>query len=445
MAINPTSGCPQVSLIIPTHNRSLDLSRSLEALSRQTLGKDRFEVIVVADGCRDDTAQVARRFADVFHLQLIEQPNAGPAVARNRGASAASAGLLVFLDDDVEAFPRLLEAHLEAHAHVDGEQVVIGYLPPVLEEQKGFFRIELHGWWERMFQELRQPDRRMRYSDLLSGNFSISKRLFDEAGGFNPDLRCHEDYELGLRLLHRGVIFVYCEAATGYHHERSDLKRALVRKYEEGIADVQLGRLAAEIKPALLMERLTRYALFPSRILRRLAFRMSPFHPERGGDGLARLMVWSLNVAESLGLYRTWQKLVNGQMGYWYWQGVAQALGSLQAADAFLQDLPAPVDRQLELELADGIAHAEDLLDQTRPTSALILYKGKRVCQIPYEAGSERLRGVHLRTILPTRYPVSLLRAMAQDPAFPFPAVREALIARTQAYLEKTPEESLDA
>lgn len=442
MDTNLTGGCPQISVIIPTYNRGQFLPLSFDALLRQTLPPASFEVIVVSDGSSDHTSEVAAQYSARINLRLIEQPHSGQAAARNRGASAARAPLLVFLDDDIEAQPRLLEEHLSFQQRQPG--VVIGYIPPFLDGQKGFFRSELFAWWEHTFQELRQPYRRARYTDLISGNFSIPAQLFSEVKGFNPDLRCHEDYELGLRLLRKGVRFSYSDAASGRHHERSNLNRALIRKYEEGIADSQLGRLAPEIKPALLMSILQRYALPLSRLLKLLAFRKTAFDPQAGGDSLARLLRSVLDLMESLRLLRSWQRLLYALMGYWYWRGVAQEFKSLEAIHAFLKDKPPVKANPLEVDLALGIEAAEQMLALHRPEAVLVCYGGEPVCYIPADPAAEGLRPEHLRPILATQYPISLLKAMAKHEAFPFPAVREQLIARCETFLGEKHEDKQD-
>src|SRR5205807_3675458 len=78
------------------YNRATKLSRSLEALSRQTVG-ERAEVIVVDDGSTDTTAQVAR----AYEVKLVRHAdNQGLAAARNTGVRASGAPIVAFTDDD---------------------------------------------------------------------------------------------------------------------------------------------------------------------------------------------------------------------------------------------------------------------------------------------------------------------------------------------------------
>ena len=71
-----------VSIIVPTLNGASRIGNCLDALLKQTTGQEA-EILVVDDGSADNTAEVVAGYSGV---RLIRQSNAGPAVARNRGA-----------------------------------------------------------------------------------------------------------------------------------------------------------------------------------------------------------------------------------------------------------------------------------------------------------------------------------------------------------------------
>lgn len=98
--IKPRAPEPMISVIVPAHNESEYLGRTLRALQAQEYSN--YEVIVVCNGCDDDTARIARGGCHV----LIETQERGISMARNRGARAARGELLLFLDADT-----VLEAH----------------------------------------------------------------------------------------------------------------------------------------------------------------------------------------------------------------------------------------------------------------------------------------------------------------------------------------------
>jgi GT2 family glycosyltransferase len=389
---------PTVSIIIPTHNRSAALARTLTALSQQSYPIEQMEVVIVADGCIDDTVEMLNRYQAPFALQVIDQPGQGPAVARNQGAAKATAPLLIFVDDDIEVTSQFVAAHVRAHEN-QPNRVVIGYLPTILATQTGFFRITLRGWWEAMFQQMREVDHRFAYTDLLSGNFSVPTQLFNAIGGFDAQFRCHEDYELGLRLLKAGADFGFAPDAMGYHHELTDINRSLDRKYQEGIADVQLSQKHPELKSVLLVSRLLAQCSLIDRAIIWLIFKMPIL-----GDFLAVCARQILDALEGLRLRHYWRSLLDRLLGYWYLRGIAKASSLQQALQSFLQAdmsaLSAASSLEIEIDLAEGFEPAEQQVDRARPTAIRLRYGSQMVGRIPPKIGTERLRGIHLRAEL---------------------------------------------
>ena len=431
---------PQVSVVIPTHNRSSSLRRTLDALVHQDYPIGQIEVVVVADGCTDDTAEMLLKYEAPFPVRILEQPCRGPAAARNAGASVADGELLVFLDDDVEPLPGLIEAHVQAHENVP-RAALVGPYPPMLNGRSDFFNTELRHWWETMFDTMGEPGHRHTFRDLLTGNFSIEKVLFGEMGMFDTDLRCHEDYEFGVRLIKAGVTLIFAPKALAYHHETTDLDRALERKYEEGKADVLMGRRHPELRPILLLSVLRNHRSSSNRLLCALAFR-SP--------GLARkLLVWlktPLGFLEKFRIRRYWGRILYFILDCSYWVGVKEQLGTIQALDDFLEghlDSSTEKDSIIELDLHEGIGTAERKLDQKRPAGAVIHYGNQLVGRILPQPGSEPLRGAHLRPVLATKLARPLAKALVQEGVMDLHVDAERLLAACE--LESVKPELFDA
>jgi glycosyltransferase involved in cell wall biosynthesis len=97
----------RISVVIPTCRRPALLTRCLDALLAQSLPGHAFEVIVVDDGCTEDTriacseaaARSCERGGPVIYY-LRPQRTRGPAAARNRGWRAAAGRVVAFTDDD---------------------------------------------------------------------------------------------------------------------------------------------------------------------------------------------------------------------------------------------------------------------------------------------------------------------------------------------------------
>lgn len=104
-----------VSIIIPVFNCSSILSKSIESVIAQTYPNK--EIIIVDDGSKDDSYDVAKKYENDF-IKVIRQDNAGAAIARNKGLEFATGDYIQFLDagdvlsnDKIEKQVEALEAN----------------------------------------------------------------------------------------------------------------------------------------------------------------------------------------------------------------------------------------------------------------------------------------------------------------------------------------------
>jgi glycosyltransferase involved in cell wall biosynthesis len=97
---------PEVSVIIPTHNRQRLVSRAIRSVLSQTYTD--VECIVVDDASTDSTPQVTKSIKDDRLVILRHESNRGASAARNTGMRAARGPLIAFLDDDDEWLPEKL-------------------------------------------------------------------------------------------------------------------------------------------------------------------------------------------------------------------------------------------------------------------------------------------------------------------------------------------------
>lgn len=118
------SGQVRLSVIVPVHGGGNMLAASLRALRGSDLPAPSWELIVVDDASRDDSAAVAGNWADTV-ISLEGTPR-GPAHARNRGAEAARGSILAFVDADVLVHPSTLRQLVEALDEEPGAAAVFG-------------------------------------------------------------------------------------------------------------------------------------------------------------------------------------------------------------------------------------------------------------------------------------------------------------------------------
>jgi glycosyltransferase involved in cell wall biosynthesis len=96
-----------VSAIIPTHNRSKMLNRSINSVLNQTYSA--VECIIIDDGSTDNTGGIVKAMKDDRLIYYRHKYNRGASASRNTGIRNASGELIAFLDDDDEWLPTKLE------------------------------------------------------------------------------------------------------------------------------------------------------------------------------------------------------------------------------------------------------------------------------------------------------------------------------------------------
>ncbi len=96
----------RVSVVVPLFNKARYVARCLDSILGQAFGN--FELIVVNDGSTDGGEALVASYADE-RIRLINQPNAGPGAARNRGLRESRGEYVAFLDADDEWLPQYLE------------------------------------------------------------------------------------------------------------------------------------------------------------------------------------------------------------------------------------------------------------------------------------------------------------------------------------------------
>lgn len=395
----------KISIITPTHNRRESLERLLDAVSKQDFPMEDIEVIVVCDGCHDDTVPFLKACSPPFRLQYIELPGLGASNARNRGAALAGGDHFIFLDDDIEPSPGLVRAFVDACDSEDG--VVVGYLPMELKKNAGFYQILLTRWWEEKYHDMGTRGYRHNFEDLLSGNFSLHASLFRKLGGFNASFRCREDYELGYRLINAGARFSFCKQAWGYHRDEvTNETRSHKRKRLEGYWDVEFAKLHPSAIPCLRLAEMKD----PGRGKRLKMF--MAFHLPFLTDALANAGAMIMILIEKLSMRKLWIGMDKKLHAYWYMRGVGDNAKTSAGVSALFKDIgePPPVDH--EIDLAGGIEKAAQELSALKTRGVHLRYYSTPIATIRCRPGDMALDAHDLQSLLANRYAWEYYEAM---------------------------------
>jgi glycosyltransferase involved in cell wall biosynthesis len=225
-----------VSVIVPTHERSALLAEVLGALERQDNAPS-LEVVVVDDGSSDGTADRLAGRRSTVPMQVLAQPKRGPAAARNAGVRAARGRFVAFLGDDTIPEASWLAAHAARHRAADDDPrlAVIGHThwhPRV--RTTAFMRYINEQGAQFGYALIRDPDD-VPFNFFYTSNVSLHRELalaepFDE--GFPH--AAWEDIEMAYRLKRRGLRLVYEPSARAAHDHPTDVWRFGKRQEKAG-------------------------------------------------------------------------------------------------------------------------------------------------------------------------------------------------------------------
>jgi glycosyltransferase involved in cell wall biosynthesis len=182
---------------------------------RQTHGD--VEVIVVDDGSRDNTGEVARRLG----VPVIRQPNLGLAAARNAGVAASTGEYVAFLDADDLLLPEAASRGLDELERRPELGFVFGHHRLITFE--GSF----------LAQWAPEPEPRDAYVALLRDNIVkmhatvlYRRRTLEHFGLFDTTLGACEDYDLYLRIARHLPIGSHSAIVAEYRRHGGNLSNS---------------------------------------------------------------------------------------------------------------------------------------------------------------------------------------------------------------------------
>ena len=227
-----TNNLPDVSIIIPTYNRSSLLMETLQSVKNQTL--ENWECIVVDDGSIDDTEKVVRNLmATDSRIKYFNRPTDCPKGAcscRNYGFELSTGKYIQWLDDD----DLLSENKLEFQ--VDN-----------LEEQHNLYVFAICSWdiyWPGKNLELRNTFSKINkekfYSILAEKQsfipalaYLVPRKLCFLAGDWNTSLSLNDDAEYFNRILLKSNNLINTEGCYVLYREHNDDRLSRKRSEED--------------------------------------------------------------------------------------------------------------------------------------------------------------------------------------------------------------------
>ena len=209
----PAGGWPRISVVVCSYNGSRTLRDCLEGLER--LEYPDFEVIVVDDGSKDATPQIAKE----FRCRLVSTENRGLSSARNTGMRAATGEIVAYTDDDARPDPHWL--YYLADAFRRGSDAGVGgpnIVPPG------------DGWIAQCVAASPGGPAHVLLSDreaehIPGCNMAFRKSALEAIDGFDVRYRtAGDDVDLCWRLMERGFTLGFRAGAMVWHHRRGSVR-----------------------------------------------------------------------------------------------------------------------------------------------------------------------------------------------------------------------------
>lgn len=278
---------PAISVIVIAYNEVDTISRSIEAILKQTL--EDFELIVVDDGSEDHTSTAVNKFNDKRIKLIRNKENSGVSRARNIGLMSVTGNHVFFTDADC--------------------------IPDSNWLKEGITFLETHeciGVEGRTLYEISCPTLSDRYFEILEGNqycccnMAYRRDVLEKVGGFR-DRYNHalEDRDLAFRVMKKGHVLFNSSMLVYHQHVKWTIKTLLnnakrakytirfVKEYNDRSALVW--RIAL---PRLLLDAIFPMILFRYRIRGLDDIIMLPVLYLRAA--LTRLYIWKTAIEERI-------------------------------------------------------------------------------------------------------------------------------------------------
>lgn len=194
----------RISIIIPVLNSERFLGGCLESIFSMTFPRGSYEVIVVDNGSKDGSVEIAEKYG----AKVLVKPGVNVSAVRNFGARASTGDVLAFVDSDC-----LVSKDWLANAVPYFRDPSIGMVGSLCAVNENDMTWVGKAWNSCMKKRLLRGE-----TDRLGcGNIIIRKKCFEEINGFDDGLVTGEDDELCHKIREAGYR-IYSDPAVKVYH-----------------------------------------------------------------------------------------------------------------------------------------------------------------------------------------------------------------------------------
>ena len=218
----------KLSIIIPVYNIEKYIGRCIESCLKQDIPINEYELLIIDDGSQDDSMTIVRQYAHQYcNIRYIEQTNAGPSVARNRGILEAKGEYLWFIDGDDDIQENTLKRLSETA--ISKAVDILGFDINVIEKDKITITYPHHADKDKLvydgltfFHDVAMPP---------SACVALFRKAFLQANNLNfIEGISHEDYEFTPRVYCSAKKAAYIPLAAYNYWVRPDSRQTSISK-----------------------------------------------------------------------------------------------------------------------------------------------------------------------------------------------------------------------
>lgn len=204
---------PRVSLFVCSYNGARTIRKTLTELSR--LNYPDYEIVVVNDGSKDTTPQIAKE----FNVRLVSTINRGLSVARNEAMQDEAADIVVYIDDDAYPDPDWLKYIV--YTFLTSDVMAVGG-PNLLPLESGIIANCVGNAPGGPTHVLIDD----RIAEHIPGcNMAFRKAALKAIGGFDAQFRsAGDDVDVCWRIQRMGWRIGYHPSAFVWHSRRNEIK-----------------------------------------------------------------------------------------------------------------------------------------------------------------------------------------------------------------------------
>ena len=198
---------PKVSIIVPAYNEGKNIKNTLERLIDLEYPKDKLEIIVVDDGSKDNTYEIAKEYEEKHDfIKVYKKENGGKSSALNYGIKRSSGEIIVTLDaDSIPEKDSLIK--MLKYMYYYNADIVVPAIQTIntkkLIEKYQYIDYAIHNFSGIVIDKMNSVF-------IASGPFSVFKRSVFEKIGLFDEKNISEDMEIALRAQKNNFKIKFC-------------------------------------------------------------------------------------------------------------------------------------------------------------------------------------------------------------------------------------------